>query len=147
MYIALIKSHIWFNGHFLTQIWQAKTPEFHSITKENTNLKSFICWMSGFLLSHLSLLYNVVRVTAGEASTLQKIHDIILTARITDVNKKVIAQTHKHIFSYDCRDKVNHQTTLTSPSSYLKSTGPSWHQWLCEERLLLYQSERKYMDW
>lgn len=42
--------------------------------------------MSGFLLSHLSLLYNVVRVTAGEASTLQKIHDIILTARITSTN-------------------------------------------------------------
>lgn len=93
------------------------------------------------LLSHLSLLDNVVGVTAWEAGTLQKVHDIILTATITDSIKQVITWIHRVVTSCDYRGTDSLSTAiLTSPSSCLRSTGPSLHRWHDEGRLLLYQS-------
>lgn len=90
------------------------------------------------LLSHLSLLDDVVGVTAGEAGTLQKVHDIILTATITDAIKKVITWIHRVI---SCGYMDGRSTAiLTSPSSCLKSTGPSLRQWRAEGRLPLCRS-------
>lgn len=74
------------------------------------------------LLSHLSLLDNVVRVTAREAGALQKVHDIIFTATITEAIKEEITQIYKVVISCDCT------VTLTSPSSCLRSTGPFLHR-------------------
>lgn len=40
--------------------------------------------VSSTCLAHLSLLDDVVGVTAGEAGALKQVHDIVLTARTTN---------------------------------------------------------------
>lgn len=99
------------------------------------------------LLSHLSLLDDVVGVTAWEACTLQKVHDIILTATMTDASKQMITWYHWGvIFSDYSRMDSASTTILTSPSSCLRSTDPSWHQWLGEGRLPLCRSGGRYLS-
>lgn len=92
------------------------------------------------LLSHLSLLDDVVGVTAGKAGALQKVHDIILTATITDIIKQVITWFHRVAISCDYMDSQS-TAILTSPSSCLRSTGLSLRQWRGEGRLPLCRSE------
>lgn len=47
-----------------------------------TSVNSAGCFQVG--MAHLSLLDDVVGVTAGEAGALQQVHDIVLTARATN---------------------------------------------------------------
>ena len=107
-----------------------------------TNYNVLNVWGWHLLRSHLSLLDNVVGVTAREAGTLQEVHDIILTATITDAIKEVITLIHRAVISFDYMDSWP-TAILTSPSSCLRSTGPSLHQWHGEGRLPLCRSRGK----
>lgn len=67
------------------------------------------------LLSHLSLLDNVVRVTAGEAGTLQKVHDVIFTATRTASEIHV-----KGRYSFLCNiDLFTSSKTVNPHSTYV----------------------------
>lgn len=63
--------------------------------------------------SHLSLLNNVVGVTTGESGTLQKVHDIILTAMITNTIGRVIALIRREIIPCDTRTVSPDDTYVT----------------------------------
>lgn len=120
--------------------------EMHFIALKNKSLKYCVlhnCEVWRWLFSHLSLLDNVVGVTAREASTLQEVHDIIFAVTIIDTSKPVMTWMHTLVISCDYRSIGSALTAiLTSPSSYLRSTGPSWRRWHAVGRLPLCQSER-----
>lgn len=63
--------------------------------------------------SHLSLLNNVVGVTTGESGTLQKVHDIILTAMITSAIERVITLICREIVPCDTRTVSPDDTYVT----------------------------------
>lgn len=63
--------------------------------------------------SYLSLLNNVVGVTTGESGTLQKVHDIILTAMITNTTERVIISIRREIILCDTRTVSPDDTYVT----------------------------------
>lgn len=63
--------------------------------------------------SYLSLLNNVVGVTTGESGALQKVHDIILTAMITNTTERVIISIRREIILCDTRTVSPDDTYVT----------------------------------